>query len=90
MQCCCKNGVQFQVEYFLRKLAPAELIFSATDIEKFTVIGALREWRCYLEGAQFTIVTDHEPNTYLDTASNTHTAKRRARRRAESQAYDYV
>ena len=30
----------------------------------------------YLEGAEFTIVTDLEPNTYLDKASSLHTAQR--------------
>ena len=43
------------------------------------VISALLEWRCYLEGSEFDIVTDHEPNTYLDEATNAHTVKRRAR-----------
>jgi hypothetical protein len=46
--------------------------------------------RCYLEGRRFTIVTDHKPNTYLDTASNIHTLKRRARWLEESSGYDYV
>ena len=78
------------VAYFSRKLTGAEAGYSATDIEMTAVIYALREWRCYLEGSKFTIVTDHEPNTYLDTATSVHTQKRRARWRSESQAYDYT
>jgi hypothetical protein len=53
------------------------------------VIHALREWRCYLEGQRFVIVTDHQPNTYVDESSNPHTLKRRARWLYETSAYDY-
>jgi hypothetical protein len=77
------------VAYYSRKLSGAELNYSATDKEMLGVIGALREWRCYLEGRRFVIVTDHKPNTYLDTASNVHTVKRRARWLEESSGYDY-
>ena len=51
---------------------------------------ALKEWRCYLEGAPITIVTDHEPNTYLDKSTNPHTVKRRGRWLAASCGYDYT
>lgn len=78
------------VAYYSRKLSGAELRYSATDIEMVGVIAALREWRCYLDGRQFTIVTDHQPNTYLDVATNTHTLKRRARWLDESSGFDYV
>jgi hypothetical protein len=42
------------VAYFSRKLSGAELNYSVTDLEMLGVIGALREWRCYLEGRPFT------------------------------------
>ena len=61
------------VSFFSRKLSGPELNYSASDIEMLAVICVLREWRCYLEGAKFTIVTDHQPNTYLDVASSAHT-----------------
>jgi hypothetical protein len=78
------------IAYHSRKLTGAEANYSATDLEMTAVISALREWRCYLEGNRFTIVTDHEPNTYLDKATSVHTAKRRARWLTESQSFDYV
>jgi hypothetical protein len=34
------------------------------------VIHALRTWRCYLEGVQFTVLTDHCSNTFFATRSN--------------------
>lgn len=77
------------VAYYSRKLSGPELNYSATDIEMLGVIAALKEWRCYLEGQKFTIVTDHQPNTYLDSATNVHTLKRRARWLDASQGYDY-
>ena len=30
-------------------------------------IFALRQWRCYLEGAESVLVTDHHPNTFNDS-----------------------
>jgi hypothetical protein len=34
------------------------------------VIHALKTWRYYLKGSDFTIVTDHRPNTFFDTQVN--------------------
>ena len=78
------------VAYLSRKLSGPELNYSVSDIEMLAIISALREWRCYLEGNQFTLITDHQPNTYLDSPSNTHTIKRRARWLSESAGYDYT
>jgi hypothetical protein len=71
------------------KLSGAELSYSATGKEMLGVI-ALREWRCYLEGKPFALVTHHQPNTYLDTTSIGHTMRRRARRLDGSGGFDYV
>jgi hypothetical protein len=34
------------------------------------VVHALRVWRCYLEGAEFIVYTDHVSNTYFQTQPN--------------------
>ena len=78
------------VSYYSRKFPDPEANYSASDWEMLAVVCALREWRCYLEGAKFTIVTDHQPNTYLDVSSSAHTLKRRARWLDVACGYDYT
>jgi len=55
-----------------RKLIPAETRYTTTEQELLGVIHALKTWRCYLEGAKrgFTVVTDHNPITFLQTQPN--------------------
>ena len=58
------------IAYDNRKLSPAERNYTTTEQELLAVVHALRVWQCYLEGAQFEVVTDHCPNTYLPTQPN--------------------
>jgi hypothetical protein len=53
------------VAFESRKLNSAELNYQTTEKEMSAVFHALRVWRCYLEGAEFTVYTDHVSNTYL-------------------------
>lgn len=54
--------------YLSHRFTPAERNYTTTDQEALGVINALREWRCYLEGApNVTVVTDHQPLTHLAT-----------------------
>src|SRR3569623_1702650 len=50
-----------------RKLSDAEKIYTTTEQEMLAVVHALQTWRCYLEGATFTVVTDHVSNTFFQT-----------------------
>ena len=59
-------------------------------MEIMAVTHAFCEWWCYLEGQQFTMIPDHQPNTYLDKATIFQAMKRRARWLHELGAFDYV
>jgi RNase H-like domain found in reverse transcriptase len=75
--------------YYSKKLSSTETLYSASDREMLAVTYALREWRCYLEGCEFTIVTDHEPNTYLEKSTNPHTVRRRAHWLEDTRGFQY-
>ncbi len=58
------------VAFESRKLNDAALNYQTTEKEMLAVVHALRVWRCYLEGAEFTVYTDHVSNTYFQTQPN--------------------
>ena len=58
------------VAYESRKLTSAETRYDTGDRELLAVIHCLKVWRCYLQGVNFTLVTDHKPNTYLKSIDN--------------------
>jgi hypothetical protein len=58
------------VAFKSKKLNDAELNYRTTEKEMLAVVHALCVWRCYLEGAEFTVYTDHVSNTYFQTQPN--------------------
>jgi hypothetical protein len=68
------DGVLLQegqpVAFESRKLNDAELNYQTTEKEMLAVVHALHVWRCYLEGAEFTMYIDRVSNTYFQTQSN--------------------
>ncbi len=58
------------VAFESRKLIPAEVNYSTTEQELLAVVHALGTWRCYLEGVEFTVITDHCPLTFFATQPN--------------------
>jgi hypothetical protein len=58
------------VAFESKKLNPAELNYTVTEKEMLAVVHELRVWRCYLEGADFTVYTDHVSDTYFQTQPN--------------------
>ncbi|CAI7733474.1 unnamed protein product [Closterium sp. NIES-53] len=55
------------VAFESRKLSPAEQRYTTSEQELLAIVHALRTWRCYLEGVDFVVTTDHCPNTYFAT-----------------------
>jgi hypothetical protein len=55
------------IAFMSRKLNKAEIRYTTTEQELLAVVEALKAWRCYLEGVEFTVFTDHNPNTYMQT-----------------------
>jgi hypothetical protein len=50
-----------------RKLNDAEKNDHTTEFKMLAIVHALKTWRCDLEGATFTVVTDHVSNTFFQT-----------------------
>jgi predicted aspartyl protease len=53
------------VEYASRQLNSAKRNYSATDREALAVVWAIGRFRGYLEGAKFTVLTDHQALKWL-------------------------
>jgi transposase InsO family protein len=53
------------VSYDSKRFSPAEYNYDTGEQELLGVVRALMAFRCYVEGQEFTLVTDHEPLTYL-------------------------
>ena len=54
-----RNGKERPICYASRQLKNAEKNYSATELELLAVIWATKQFRCYLLGRKFRLVTDH-------------------------------
>jgi hypothetical protein len=55
------------IAFYSKKLSPAESNYPVHEKELLAVIQALKEWRCFLDGQHFTVITDHKSLIYLQT-----------------------
>jgi hypothetical protein len=62
-----QDGVAHPVAYVARKLTSAEVNYTTTEQEMLAFVYCFQQWRCYLEGSQVLLHTDHEPLTWLAT-----------------------
>ena len=71
-------AVQKPVAFHSHKLSSAERNYPVGEQELLAVVLALKQWRCYLEGAKggVTVVTDHKPNTFLDSKPSAQSSSR--------------
>jgi hypothetical protein len=74
------------VAFESRKLNKAELNYSATELEMLAVVHCIKAWRCYIEGKDVHVYTDHKPNVSFVT--NPGMTRRQARWVEELQSYN--
>jgi hypothetical protein len=58
------------VAYMSKKMLDAEKNYTVREQEMLAIICALKEWRHYLHGTKFKIITDHDSLKYIDTQKN--------------------
>lgn len=51
--------------YFSKKLSTTEIKYSTFDRELLSIFRAIKHFRHFLEGRNFTVYTDHKPLTYI-------------------------
>ena len=61
------SGEEHPVAYYSRKLAPREKNYAMIEIECLSIKAAIQNFRVYLVGAKFTVVTDHKALKWLNT-----------------------
>ncbi|CEH16608.1 pol polyprotein [Ceraceosorus bombacis] len=59
------DGHEHPICYLSRQLQPAEKNYSATEIECLAAVWAIKKLHAYLDGAQFTLITDHTALQWL-------------------------
>jgi hypothetical protein len=85
---CQDHGKGLQAcAYLSRTMAPAERNYPVHEQELLAIIHALREWRHYLLGSKFTIITDHCSLQYLQTQP--HLSARQVRWSEFLQQFDF-
>ena len=82
-----KDNEEHPVLYLSKKFSKAERNYSTIERECAAIIYAIRKLHYYLDGAKFTIISDHRPLTWLK--KNAGTNSRLLRWSLMLQPYDY-
>jgi hypothetical protein len=67
-----ENGHEHVIAYASRALNSAERKYSATERECLAIVWGTATFRPYLLGQHFTIVTDHQPLTFIQSSRDSH------------------
>ena len=76
------------IAYMSKKMLDAEKNYTVREQEMLAIICALKEWRHYLHGSKFKIITDHDSLKYIDTQKN-QLSSRQARWAEFMSQFDY-
>lgn len=82
-----QNGEERVIAYFSKKLSKAEQKYTVTERECLAVIASVEKFRCYIEGAYFTVISDHASLTWLKNLKDPQ--GRLARWALRLQSHDY-
>lgn len=81
------NGCEKVISYGSRKLNDAEQNYSTIEKECLAIVWSIQNYRHYLYGQTFTVYTDHNPLTYLNSLKDSH--GRLSRWKLTLQQYDF-
>ena len=73
------ESVWSPLAYFSRKLKPAETKYSMFDRELLAIDLAIKHFQHFLEGRQFSVITDHKPLTFALASPSRHHSPRQIR-----------
>ena len=76
------------IAFMSKKMLPAEKNYPVHEQELLAIICALKEWRHYLHGNHFKVITDHRSLKYLQ--SQTHLSARQTRWSEFLQQFDFT
>ncbi|KAG1177838.1 hypothetical protein G6F36_010757 [Rhizopus arrhizus] len=80
------QGIWRPLAFESKKLSQAEKGYPAQERELLSILHALRTWRCFIEGSEYQVFTDHLPLKYL--RSQKHPTPRLVRWLSEVELYD--